>query len=85
VNRMTFLDFRTGLDSVGGLRSVHHNVAKLKAAREVARQASGLPSLKSKGGAERRVDRRGARTAADGAAGRAMSFGATTKGPGGLK
>ncbi len=48
MNRMTFLDFRTALDSIGGLRSVHHNVAKLKAAREVARQASGLPPLKSK-------------------------------------
>jgi hypothetical protein len=47
VKRMTFLDFRTALDSVGGLRSVHHNVAKLKAAREIARRTVGLPSLKS--------------------------------------
>ena len=47
MNRLTFLDFKTALDSIGGLRSVHHNVAKLRAAHEVARQASGLPSLKS--------------------------------------
>jgi hypothetical protein len=49
MSRMTFFDnFRTAFDNIDALRSVHHNVAKLKAAREVARQASGLPSLKSK-------------------------------------
>ena len=49
MSQMIFFDnFRTAFDNIDALRSVHHNVAKLKAAREVARQASGLPSLKSK-------------------------------------
>ena len=49
MSRMIFSDrFRTAFDNIDALRSVHHNLAKLKAAREVARQASGLPSLKSK-------------------------------------
>jgi hypothetical protein len=44
---MTFFDnFRAAFDDIDALRSVHHNVAKLKAAGE--RPASGLPSLKSK-------------------------------------
>jgi hypothetical protein len=38
MSRMTFSDrFRTAFDNIDALRSVHHNVAKLKAAREVAR------------------------------------------------
>jgi hypothetical protein len=49
MSRMTFFDnFRTSFDDIDALLSVHHNVAKLKAAREDARQAFGLPSLKSK-------------------------------------
>jgi hypothetical protein len=55
---MTFFDnFRTAFDNIDALRSVHHNVAKLKAAREVARQAFGLPSLKSKRGRRERARR----------------------------
>ena len=47
MSRMTFFDnFSTAFDNIDALRSVHHNVAKLKAAREG--QAFGLPSLKSK-------------------------------------
>jgi hypothetical protein len=47
MSRMTFFDnFRTAFDNIDALPSVHHNVAKLKAARE--EPAFGLPSLKSK-------------------------------------
>jgi hypothetical protein len=47
MSRMTFFDnFRTAFDNIDALRSVHHNVAMLKAGRE--RQASGLPSVKSR-------------------------------------
>jgi hypothetical protein len=47
MSRMTFFDsFRTAFDDIDDLLSVHHNVAKHKAAREG--QAFGLPSLKSK-------------------------------------
>jgi hypothetical protein len=47
MSRMTFVDnFRTAFDNIDALPSVHHNVAKLKAAREGL--AFGLPFLKSK-------------------------------------
>jgi hypothetical protein len=40
MSRTTFFDnFRTAFDDIDVLFSVHHHVAKLKAAREAARRA----------------------------------------------
>ena len=64
MNRLTFLDFKTALDSIDAVRSVHHNVAKLKAAREMARVSIGLRAAEPSNVASlaearaRRLDRR---------------------------